>query len=229
MGTFTDNPPKPKVPHLKSTRWLLAAAAYLAIGSTVLLWLCTFSTPHIKSLYYLKVKEESENVSFGTFGYCRSKTGACHENTSGYRHVLTTGSDLPGSSVVVNPIAAGITTVTMVFLIYSLIRKRAAGFVFFMTLFATTLTVISYILVLATFVGGHDRAKKHGLRPSYGAAMWLHLVATLWMLLVSTLAGLAWFRHRRAVREATALADATHLKVPRESHDNSYANAVQTA
>jgi hypothetical protein len=93
---------------------------------------------------------------------------------------------------------------------------------------STTLTVVSFILVLATFAGAHNRAKKHALHPTYGPAMWLHLVATLWMILVSLLAALAWFRHKRAVREADAMADATHLSAP-QSHDAVYSNAAQSS
>lgn len=171
--------------------------------------------------------------------------------------MLPLGSSLPGAPVVVTPISAGITTVTTIFLIYSLIRRRAAGFSLFMAVSKLTFgrigyfpvslltppvlfclstpvdvdhahRLVSFILVLATFVGAHNRAKKHALHPTYGPAMWLHLVATLWMILVSLLAALAWFRHKRAVREADAIADATHLSAP-QSHDAVYSNAAQSS
>jgi hypothetical protein len=86
MGTFTDNPAKTKIPLRRSTMWLLAAAAYLALGATVLLWLCTFSVPHIMSLYYLKVKDHGQTVKFGTFGHCGSSR-SCSDNISGVSFV----------------------------------------------------------------------------------------------------------------------------------------------
>lgn len=95
QGTFTTHPDQPFHHHPPNTssshltdpfnnhsirplktlrKYAYLESAISTLVGTILLFLCTFSTPFIKGLYYAKTTER-ELIRLGTFGFCKGQDG----------------------------------------------------------------------------------------------------------------------------------------------------------
>ncbi|KAE8246874.1 hypothetical protein A4X13_0g5594 [Tilletia indica] len=176
---------------------LLSAAA-------VLLIIVTFSTPSIKSVYYLEAivggggSDRGRRITFGTLGYCLGNR--CSALKLGY--ALTDANQLFGSDIIpaqytttlikgltytliLQPIAAILTLVALLFALLSACPGCACGAFCgsFMTGLAATVTLVAFCLDLALFVIAKKRIDSiDGASATLGNALWI--VAAAWGCLV---------------------------------------------
>lgn len=65
---------------------------------------------------------------------------------------------------------------------------------------AAVTAVVSFIVALIAFIIAHHRANDMNFEPRYGAALWLHMVGTILLVLALPFAPLAWLRQRKDAR-----------------------------
>ncbi|RSH85754.1 hypothetical protein EHS25_003895 [Saitozyma podzolica] len=153
----------------------------LSLASFVFLILTAFSTPYIRSITYL---DTPSGVSFGSFGYCEaaeSTTPVCHRSV-GYEY----GSEIIvwlTRTLILFAFAAMFMLLAFFALVLSLLKvgKFMWNPIYFRTtaLLGTTLAILSEIFALNLFVTARMRYNAQGLRPTYGAALWLGLAGAI--------------------------------------------------
>jgi uncharacterized membrane protein len=65
----------------------------------------------------------------------------------------------------------------------------------------TLVAVLSFILALVAFVIAHHRANNMNFEPRYGAALWLHMIGVILLVLALPFTLLAWLRQRKNAKE----------------------------
>ncbi|KAK0536883.1 hypothetical protein OC834_001013 [Tilletia horrida] len=176
---------------------LLSAAA-------VLLLLVTFSTPSIKSIYYLEAiiggdgSARGRRITFGTLGYCLGNR--CSALKLGYQ--LTDANQLFGSDIIpeqytttlikgltytliLQPIACVITLCALLFALLSACPGCGCGAFCgsFLTGLAASVTLVAFCLDLALFVIAQKRINSiDGASATLGNGLWI--VAAAWGCLV---------------------------------------------
>ncbi|KAK0555212.1 hypothetical protein OC845_000349 [Tilletia horrida] len=176
---------------------LLAAAAILLI-------IVTFSTPSIKSVYYLEAiiggggSDRGRRLTFGTLGYCLGNR--CSPLKLGYS--LTDVNQLFGINIIpeqystalikgltytliLQPVAAILTLIALLFAILSACPGCGCGAFCgsFLTGLAASITLLAFALDLALFVIARKRINDiSGASATLGNALWI--VAAAWACLV---------------------------------------------
>ncbi|GFZ52155.1 hypothetical protein JCM24511_09928 [Saitozyma sp. JCM 24511] len=158
----------------------------LSLASFVFLILTAFSTPYIRSITYLDVPSGvSSGVSFGSFGYCEATAAAsvssCHRSV-GYEY----GSEIVvwlTRTLILFAFAAMFMLLAFLALVLSLLKvgKFMWNPIYVRTaaLLGTTLAILSEIFALNLFVTARMRYDAQGIRPTYGAALWLGLIGAI--------------------------------------------------
>ncbi|KAJ9110990.1 hypothetical protein QFC20_002757 [Naganishia adeliensis] len=180
----------------------LAVATLFTLAASVCLWLAAFSTPFIKRIYYLGINRQGGSTRFGTFGYCYGvEETRCIPRDVGYRHDLIPNSEGLTGALILTPIAAGLAALAAGSLVVAWFRHRGAVVGFLLTAITTLTAVLSFVLALVAFVTAHHRASSMKFDPRYGAALWLHMVGVILLVLALPFTLLAWLRQRKNAKQ----------------------------
>lgn len=172
-------------------------ASLLTLAGAVLLWLCAFSTPFIRSIYYIGLRGGDAD-RLGTFGYCVRRGSIRCIQKVGYNYPLIPGNPngLTGS-LIITAISAGLASLAFFGLLFAIFRKRGGFPGFILTWLAAFLAVVSFVLALIAFVTLHKRLDRINNGPEYGPALWMHLAGTACLLAAIPFVLLGWIRQRR--------------------------------
>ncbi|WVW85212.1 hypothetical protein I302_107250 [Kwoniella bestiolae CBS 10118] len=182
-------------------RWRDCLEGHILIGlvlsliSWVMLTLVTFSTPYIKSIYFLT--SPTPQLKFGAFGYCSLLD--CVGPQLGYEQ---DGGEiirwLTGSMILFG-LAALFMLLAWITLILSLLRvgKFMWNPVYFRTaaLLGSFMAILAESFALALFVTARKRYDDQGIRATYGAALWLGLIGAISAFLGAAIGGPAYQGH----------------------------------
>ncbi|WWC63698.1 uncharacterized protein I303_106303 [Kwoniella dejecticola CBS 10117] len=191
-------------------RWRDCQEGHIIIGLTlttiswVLLTLTTFSTPYIKSIFFLSLPPTAAtantNTKFGSFGYCTTTREGCTGPQVGYLYedegrigILT---EWLTKTLILYGFAALFMLLAWFALILSLLKvgKFMWNPVYFRTaaLLGTLSAILAEAFALVLFVQGRRRFNGVGIQAQYGAALWLGLVGTIAAFLAAAIGGPAY-------------------------------------
>ncbi|WVQ90754.1 hypothetical protein IAS59_004535 [Cryptococcus gattii] len=179
--------------------------------SFVCLLLTTFSTPFIKTIYFLSVSSYSNSdlsTKFGTFGYCTTQeqgkgegASECSSKKVGYTQPAGIGD---GDELIEWLIKTGILFgialllmfVAIILLILSLLRagKFMRTPIYFRTaaLLGTLLAIFAEAFALVLWVHARHAFDDDIWEAKYGAALWTGLVGTIFASLAAAIGGPAY-------------------------------------
>ncbi|OCF57830.1 hypothetical protein L486_05295 [Kwoniella mangroviensis CBS 10435] len=184
-------------------RWRDCLEGHILIGllastiSWVLLTLVTFSTPYIKSIYFLTVL--TPELYFGTYGYCPSDTSGpedCVGPQLGYERPGGEITEWLTRTMILFGLAALFMLLAWITLILSLLRvgKFMWNPVYFRTtaLLGSFMAILAESFALSLFVIARRKYDDQGIRAKYGAALWLGLVGAISAFLGAAIGGPAY-------------------------------------
>ncbi|WVQ71694.1 hypothetical protein IAR50_001235 [Cryptococcus sp. DSM 104548] len=161
----------------------------LVLTSLVLIILCTFSSPFISGISWLRNPSSTGDTTFGSFGWC--SPDYCLPNRVAYEYGQQVNKALTGG-MMLWPIAIIFTFLTWLAVIPLLFvhdnkALRTVGnrifFVIMMSI-ATLVTLIAWLLSIYGWSVAHRAFEIAGLETHTGSAMWLGLTAAICMLIV---------------------------------------------
>ncbi|CAK7239858.1 MAG: hypothetical protein STHCBS139747_001293 [Sporothrix thermara] len=182
--------------------------SFLLFAATILLLVATISSPVVNHISLLKVETNdgssgnNPEITFGTFGYCSIHTASGHDACSskqvGYNpaavvmaaDVSTSFSSASEDStkaltrvMILHPIATGAAFIAFLLAVGAgVIGSFLGAFVSLLT-FVITAVVLITDFVLFHIIKDHVNDSNTNAKASYGAAIWLVLVAAICSLL----------------------------------------------
>ncbi|KAK8854479.1 hypothetical protein IAR55_003217 [Kwoniella newhampshirensis] len=195
---------------------------FFSLSSLVCLILTTFSTPFIRSFYFLSVPPSTSNggtTRFGSFGWCTLVDGGadagCTPEHVGYDWME--GGEVIGwltRTMILFGIAALFMLLALITLVLSLLKvgKFMWNPVYFRTtaLLGSLVSILAEIFALILWVNARHRFDRHNntdatARAKYGAALWTGLIGATLSFLAAAIGGPAYqgrFMYRAARHQA---------------------------
>ncbi|WWC90338.1 uncharacterized protein L201_005271 [Kwoniella dendrophila CBS 6074] len=170
----------------------------LSLISWICLILTSFSTPYIKSIYYLTLPESNDQIKFGNFGYCSTFDG-CIGPKVGYDYSEGNNGEIIEwltEPLIMFPFAGILMLSAWITLILSLLKvgKFMWNPIYFRTtaLLGSLFAILSEIFALILFVLARQKFKDNGIRATYGASLWLGLIGAITAFLSAAIGGPAY-------------------------------------
>jgi len=190
---------------------------FLLFAAAILLLITTISSPVVNHIGLLKVKlQNSETVSFGTFGYCTlaSSGDVCSKKMIGYSpmKIMESIDSASYSSAarntadgltrvqILHPIACGLAFIAFLF---------ALGAGICGALFASAIAAVAWVITLVVMVTDfvawgivkdHVNDDKSGSHATFSTAMWTILVAMICLFFATFIVLFTCFSARRHER-----------------------------
>ncbi|WWC71213.1 uncharacterized protein I206_105166 [Kwoniella pini CBS 10737] len=181
-------------------RWRDCSEGHVIIGLTlstiswILLTLTTFSTPYIKSIFFLSIPNSSTH--FGSFGYCIKQE--CFGPKIGYEWEEDQGELIKWliKTLILFGIASLFMLLSWITLILGLLKVGEFIWnpIYFRTtaLLGTILAILAESFSLVLFVQGRRKFNDNGIQVKYGVALWLGLLGTISAFLAAAIGGPAY-------------------------------------
>ncbi|KAL0253994.1 hypothetical protein I308_101373 [Cryptococcus tetragattii IND107] len=161
----------------------------LSLTSLVLIILCTFSSPFIPSISWLRNSSLAGDTTFGSFGWC--SPDYCLQNRVGYEYGTQINKALTGG-MMLWPIAiifvflTVLSVVPLLFVHESRALRTVGNRMFFLIMerIGTTVTVAAWVFSIYAWSIAHRAFEVSNVETHLGSATWMGLTAAILMIIL---------------------------------------------
>ncbi|KGB75705.1 hypothetical protein CNBG_1543 [Cryptococcus deuterogattii R265] len=161
----------------------------LSLASLVLIILCTFSSPFIPSVSWLRNSSLAGDTTFGSFGWC--SPGYCLQNRVGYEYGTQINKALTGG-MMLWPIAiifvflTVLSVLPLLFVHESRALPTVGNRMFFLIMerIGTTITVAAWVFSIYGWSIARRAFEVSNVETHLGSATWMGLTAAILMIIL---------------------------------------------
>ncbi|KIS00698.1 hypothetical protein L804_02119 [Cryptococcus deuterogattii 2001/935-1] len=161
----------------------------LSLASLVLIILCTFSSPFIPSISWLRNSSLAGDTTFGSFGWC--SPGYCLQNRVGYEYGTQINKALTGG-MMLWPIAiifvflTVLSVLPLLFVHESRALPTVGNRMFFLIMerIGTTITVAAWVFSIYGWSIARRAFEVSNVETHLGSATWMGLTAAILMIIL---------------------------------------------